>query len=48
MDMVGRQEWPLAEGGTVLALEERCQGWEQDVKGQFLCEFMETWPRGHF
>lgn len=29
MDMVGRQEWPWAEGGTVLALEDRCQGWDR-------------------
>ena len=43
----GSQERPWAEGGTVLASKDRCQGWEQDAKGQFLCELVETWPRGH-
>ena len=28
----GRQERPWAEGGTVLASKDRCQGWEQDAK----------------
>lgn len=33
----------LGQGGTVLILEERCQGWEQ-IQGGFLCEFVEIWP----